>query len=300
MKQFLADTIFKKTQKTFLNSLKTTLILGRILGNVMFTFDDSPKIKSILIASPFQIFYVIAWLNYLDLANLFQTSSKYERGSDNIILGMLIGGTILRPVYYYLKRNQHKQILLDIHKLNDILRRNERMDYVIDYNLLRYIAAILVNIGFLKVFNLLEITELKTGNGYIFLAGLISIFNNDLTNRLISAEIRNQFEIFNEVIVTFQGDYGDIRLENHIKLVRLSKRFNRICMLPQLLSLGFYGMLIIWELHSGFLFITLELPHYQYRIMFLLARIAFLLAAYVLIVETKTSVRNEVIYLFKW
>ncbi|KAK9687703.1 hypothetical protein QE152_g36062 [Popillia japonica] len=264
-----------------------------ILGNVMFTFEDSPKIKSILIASPFQIFYVIAWLKYLDLANLFQTSSKYERGSDNIIIGMLIGGTILRPVYYYLNRNQHKKILLDIHKLNGILRRNTRMDYVIDYNLLRYVAAILVNIGFIKVFNLLGITELKTGNGYIFLAGLTSIFNHDLISRLISGEIRNQFKIINERIVTLQGDYDNIRLENYRKLVKLSKQFNGICILPQLVSLGLYMMLAIWEIHSGFLYITLKLPHYQYRIMFLVARIAVLLPAYFLIIESKTSVRNE-------
>ncbi|KAK9695806.1 hypothetical protein QE152_g32334 [Popillia japonica] len=298
MKRILKKTIFRKKEKTFLESLHLLLSLGRIFGNVLITFDDDSILKPIMIALPLQIIYLIYCINYLDLINLFKTSTKFERISDYIFLIILASGILLKPIYYFLKREQHKRILHDINNLNRYLYvKEKRADFVIDFRVIFIITLlILTDVMIVTVFKNLQMVNDTKGSYFIILSSLNSNRLGEYINQCVIGEITKQFKMLNEKIVDCQQDMSEAvkAVEARAKLLRISEKFNDICTFPQLIVLSLFVTMGVWELHSGFLFIINKLSHYRYRILFLFIRMFIVLTSVAVIIRTWCSITKEV------
>lgn len=300
LKTYLDKTILKKKERTFLEDINPTLILGRLFGNVFVTFEGDLILKTLLIPLPFHLAYIFfCGYNYKDVINLFLTFSMYNRASDYLVFLILIVGTILRPIDIFLKRNQHRDILTNIEKLNQSLGISKQPHYVIDFSLLTLIITLIFrNILFGVGLSSVEVTKPTVGSYFIFMTSFNACNVNGYINRVINTEIKKQFKVMNGKILTYQQDgrLAQVRdaITQFIKLIRLTERFNDVCLLPMLIFLSLHGSLSIWTLHCAILCIMLQLPNYKSTVLLAILRLVINFVEMVDVIQSWDSIREEV------
>ncbi|GJQ80794.1 hypothetical protein Trydic_g9385 [Trypoxylus dichotomus] len=279
--KLLRRSLLRRKQKTFLEQVYPSLTFSRIFGNVLFTFDDESVLMAILISSPFMIIYVICCTDYFNIMNMFKTITKYEQASDNMFFIVAIAGTFIRPIYFFLKRKEHKQIFLDVHHFNCTLGKEYQTYYMIDFILLRNVVAITVtNASFVIASNAFQLLDPIIINYFMFLMSYNANSANDLLHHFVGLEITKQFKTLNQNIVTIPLVEGTIKTTMEIvryrmKLVRLATKFNELCTVPLLITLSLQCTLSIWALHSAFVMIVFKLPHYEFLVLLICLRMAF-------------------------
>ncbi|GJQ80793.1 hypothetical protein Trydic_g9384 [Trypoxylus dichotomus] len=232
--------------------------------------------------------------------SMFKTVTKYERASDSLFFMVAIVGTFIRPIYFFIKRRQHKEIFLDVNHFNCILGKEYQTYYTIDFILLRNtIGIIITNVSFIIASNVFQVLNPTIINCFMFLMSYNANSVNDLLHRYVGLEINKQFKTLNQNIVTIPSLDGAIKtiveiVRYRMKLVRLAVRFNQLYTVPLLLTLSLQCTLSIWVLHSAFVVIVFKLPHYEFLVLLISVRIALNMLYAAMVFGMWVSIHEEV------
>ncbi|GJQ79672.1 hypothetical protein Trydic_g15881 [Trypoxylus dichotomus] len=237
--------------------------------------------------------------NYLDAFSLFKTLTQYEQAANHLLLMIAIAGTITRPVYFFARRKRHKQIFLDLEKLDVLLNREERFCYVINYRFLKTLTRMMItNVSFTVAFSTFEMSNPTVAGYFIFLMSFNGGSVNDFLNHDIGVKIYEQIKLINENIRTSASD-GTIKIvvdaiRCRERLVKLAMEFNDVYTLPLLIILLLHGTLSVWILHSAFLMVILKKPYYEYMVLLIMMRIVLTFSYATMTFGTLDSIQKEV------
>ncbi|GJQ88709.1 hypothetical protein Trydic_g22048, partial [Trypoxylus dichotomus] len=254
---------------------------------------------AILISSPFMIIYVICCTDYFNIMYMFKTVTKYEQASDELFFIVAIVGTFIRPIHFFIKRKQHKQIFLDVHHFNCILGKEYQTDYMVDFTLIRNVISIIIaNTSFVLISRAFQFLNPTIINYFMFLMSYNANSVNELLQYRVGLEINKQFKTLNQNIATMPLLDGTVKnpreiVRSRTKLLKLSKKFNELYTLPLLITIAFQSALSIRSLYSAFVMIVFKLPHHKILLLLISIRVTVNMVYVVVMFKMWTSIPEE-------
>lgn len=291
-----ANLRFGTQEKTLLEQIIPILRLGNIFGTALFTLSQETVLIRILLSAPLQIIFVASCVNFSDIFNMFRSRTKYEHVVDVLFFVVAIAGTMIRPIYFFVYRKRHKQIVLDIHKMNCSLGMEKRQRFVpnvpLTYTLLMMIIMSFLSTVFFIEFHMINLT---VGNIIAVLIIFQSSLVNDITEKTIAWELRNSFVDINDNIMSCitQNRIAEYMLA-HRKLAKLSLEFNYLCSTPLIVNLSLNITLTVWLVYTCVIMTIVQVPSYQYILALTLWRIIFSLVYFRVVTDTWDHIRKEV------
>lgn len=296
---------FGTQAKTFLEQINPILRLGNVYSTALYAMSEKSATISILLSVPLQLIFLICCANFSEIINMFKSTTKFIHAVDILCLGLGITSTILRPIYFFVRRNRYKQTVLNLHQINCSLGMQKRqrfvpnLPFVITISLIIFVSS--TCIVFLLKFQIIKPT---ISNIVVFLVIYHSSLVSDITDRTIGEELRNLFEVLNDNIRSCIAYIDDGTTNNigrvmectniHRKLVKLSSDFVHLCSTPVLISLGLNVSLAVWMMHCCIMLIMLQIRNYQYIIVMVFLRVVLSLIYTRFVTDTFDLVENEV------
>ncbi|KAK9745708.1 hypothetical protein QE152_g6695 [Popillia japonica] len=201
----LKEVVLKRVQKTFLEQIRTILILGNIFGCIFFSVEDRPVHFNIILALPVQILH--AGLIYYRLRNNIDerdTVTNVLETSKLLYLVILATSAIFKPVYYLIRRSKYRMLVLKMQEHNKLVGHEKKSYYRINYVLIGLMGLIINLISFALVLNRIALSE-KNANGFLECGALIittmSGYLNDVIIFLLLKEKRWQYTVVNQKFI---------------------------------------------------------------------------------------------------
>lgn len=310
LKRFLTKTIFTKKEKTFLEDIKPLIFLGKIYGTVLFASDDESIFGTGMKILPLLILYIICCYFSLITLDTHKNISVLQHKFSMILLFLTIGGTIMKFIYFFLRRQEHKNLILKIHQLNRLLGYEKRPSPSLKWPVFKIISHILSrDITFYITFKKVQVNFMNIPNMLVLGWSFNACILNEFITRFIGQELLNQFRILNQKILIISETVGTIcgDVESILELIRfrkilskLSLKFNEFCILPLLVTLALQGCLSVWMLYNCFLHVVLQTPGYVFVILMMVMRTALTTMYTLAIIGGWTAIQKEVSAICRW
>lgn len=248
----LKNILFKKRNKTFLEQINSTLILGNLFGCIFFSVKQESIYPNLILCLPIEILFSLSALQQIYHFNeqIYNTTGIL-RALDLLHLALMIGSAIIQPFYLIIRRNQHKQILLRMQELNKLMGLETKEYYRINYDFICSVTLIsTLQISFLIVTYAVMHEKMKSILGRVafkFLSFTCVCLNNYIIY-LLRKEHQHQYSDINKGIVKLASEINPVQIRNAIKTARkLVKIYQMVTHSSKALS-AFYTPLITLQL----------------------------------------------------
>lgn len=301
------NLLFRTQDKTFLEQIGPILKLGNIYGTALFTLSEETLTISILLALVLQIMYVVCYVNYSAIVNMYNSLTKFEQAAGIMFYALAIAGNTARSIYSFAHRERHRKIVLMIHKINCSLGMYKRERFLLNVPFVVAISLI-ISMSFICVitFSKFHVVNIKVSNMTVLLIILHSNVVSDIIDRTIGEELRNLFHVLNDNIRKHILNINGDNIENmtmiaesmniHRELVKLSLEFTNQCSVSLLVNFELNASLTVCLVHTSIMVTVLQRPYYKYILSTIFPRIIFSLVYFKFVIDTWDLVRTEVTY----
>lgn len=255
----LRNRLLKKRPKTFLQQIKTSLVLGNIFGCISFSIEETSA-WNIVLSLPIQVLYIACILNFIKFLNVASyNNTKVLYTSDLLYLIITSGFTLIQPFYYLINRRQHRKLYLRIQHINNLLNLEEKMYFEINFHFILFLFFLMgMNTGFLIM--VYEATDIRNFGHYVTRCLVYTVFCvNEYIQYIILKEIRNQYIVINMRIKQIE----DTKTETIRNLIDVSDKVanstlnvNSFLNFSVLSNIGCNVFTLIWM--CDFLFVSLS------------------------------------------
>lgn len=231
-----------------------------------------------------------------------------------VFMAVLASTTIIRSFSHLLRRERHKQLILEVHKMNRRLGGEIQKYPSINMHFLwTLFMTLLMNAIFLAYAIYGYFAKASFTNLLSFLLNFDSCYINDVINQCVNEEMQKQFGRINRILLERienyltdeQDDVPVMRVvemnDIHFELQTLSIELNDHCSVAILTTLATHWVLLVWLWHTIYvLALFLMEGKFVYTSVIIISIMRMLITVFYveITIKTWTSIKDEVSSLF--
>ncbi|KAK9745702.1 hypothetical protein QE152_g6698 [Popillia japonica] len=244
--------------------------VSNIFGCIFFSADDKPVYTNIILALPIQIMYAATMTYHLyHMKEQRYSSTKVLQSSNIIFMGLVLINSIYKPIYYLIRRTQHRRAILKMQQHNKLLNFQQKEYYRVNYSFLKFIIMLITLTTATAILSYKAISaKIEAGS-----AGVISMTTTFLVTCidnyiifLILKEKRWQFRVLNQKFIEIsQKGIRSSRKETikstselveiYHRLTGTAIRFNSLLTPILLLNLLILTMIVVYMADLAFVIV---------------------------------------------